>query len=120
MDEQRIQQTLQLFGELQAERAALGLIDAETKRNVDNIDIFEAMIRAACDGVTFVAAGHHIMFMQTGYPIPGEVPSADALIFDHEVAKVVWGDRYRDILTKLALEPTETRDALLRQLYYTR
>jgi len=116
MEPARLQQALQLMGEINAEAG----VNAETKRITDNIDMFELMIRQACSGVTVVVGGHHIMFLIEGRPLPMEIPSADALIFDHVIARHVWGERYPDALSQLALEPTATRDALLRKLYYRR
>lgn len=49
-----------------------------------------------------------------------EYPSADTLIFDHEVAKKLWGHRWKAVLMQLAWEPVETRDDLLAKLYYGR
>jgi hypothetical protein len=117
MDADKQRQMLTLFGELRGEAA---MLDAETKRNVDNIHIFEAMIRFAYEGVTLVVAGHHIMFMRDGVPVPGEIASADTLIFDHAIASRVWGKNYKAYLTLLAAEPIETRDQLLRDLYLGR
>lgn len=117
MDEDKQKQMLTLFGELRGEAV---MLDAETKRNVDNIDIFEAMIREAYPGVTMVVAGHHIMFVRAGVPQPGEVASADTLIFDHFVARVVWGQNYKAYLAVLAAEPVDTRDLVLRQLWERR
>jgi hypothetical protein len=116
MNEDKLTQTLRLFGELEAERKILGVLDIEAKRNTDNLDIFEKMMRIAYGDITMAVAGHHLMFMRKDVPLPIEIPSADALIFDHSVAKKVWKDSYKDILRQLAEEPTETRDALLRKL----
>src|SRR4249920_923252 len=112
MKTERLEQTLKLFGEVEAERVALGVVDKETKRNTDNLDLFEAMLREAYDGVTMVVAGHHIMAVRSGEALPIEISSADTLIFSHEMAQVIWKDRYKEVLTRLATEPTATRDAL--------
>lgn len=120
MQDKRLEQTLRLFGELEAERGTEGMINVEARRITDNIDLFEAIIREAYQNVTMVVGGHHIMFIQEGCPLPGEIPSADALIFDCDVARAIWKDGYRDVLTKLALEPVATREALLRELFAQR
>lgn len=117
MDEDKQKQMLTLFGELRGEAA---MLDEETKRNVDNIDIFEAMIREAYPNVMMVAAGHHIMFVRAGIPQPGEIASADTLIFDHFVARAVWGPKYLGYLALFAAEPVDTRDLLLRQMWERR
>ncbi len=113
MEENKIKQMLQLFGEYQAVTG----IDIETKRNTDSLDIFEAMIREAYENVVLVVAGHHIMFMCKGSPLPHEIASADTLIFNHFIAKKVWKENQTEVLAKLAVEPTVSRDALLRQLF---
>jgi hypothetical protein len=91
----------------------------ENQRNVDNDELFTAMIQEAHDNTQLVVTGHHIIYKQHDKP-PQEIPSADWLIFDHETAHKVWGDKWRWILTALALEPAATRDALLHKLYYGR
>ena len=92
---------------------------AETKRHEDSIEVFDAMIRETYDNIQLVVPSHHLVFKQHGEP-PQEAPSADYLIFNHEIARKVWGGKWREVLTALALEPTETRDALLYRLYYGR
>ena len=99
----------------------------ENERNERNRDLYADMIREA-HGVDQVIIGHHLVYVDviTGadnfvYHIPAEIPSADALIFDHVEARRIWGeDRFKDVLVKLVLEPVETRDDLLRELYYSR
>lgn len=121
MEDARMREMLQLFGEYRTEeKVSVSALDIETKRNTDNIDLFEAIIREVYAGVTLVVAGHHVMFMREGHPLPGEIASADTLIFDHGVARKIWKEHYKEALTALALEPTANRDALLRQLYYAR
>jgi uncharacterized membrane protein len=98
----------------------------ENDRNAENSNLYKAIIREAF-GVTDVICGHHLVYEVEDkradgftYQIIEEIPSADALIFDHGVAKKLWGDNWQAHLTKLALEPTETRDKLLGELYYGR
>lgn len=73
-----------------------------------------------------VICAHHLTFVRVEvrggfeYQIVQEVPSADALIFDHEVARRLWGDRFLYVLAQLAREPVERRDQLLSRLYYSR
>lgn len=120
MEQARLQQALELMGEIAQERIASGMLDAESKRITDNIDLFEAMIREAYSGVKLVVGGHHIMVVREDSPLPAEIASADTLIFDHTVAQAIWGDTYGDVLSTLALTPAETRDVVLRGLYYGR
>ena len=101
--------------------------DCENGRNRAGKEIFSAIIREAYK-VEDVICGHHIIYeaAQKGsngfvYHDPQEIPSADALIFNHDVAKVIWGkDYYLAALRRLAVEPVETRDALLQRMYNNR
>lgn len=98
----------------------------ENDRNADCAELLKDIIREVY-GVKDVIIAHHLVYVTTEkrddgfeYQIVEEVPSADALIFDHGVAKKLWGACWRDRLIQLALEPVETRDALLASLYYGR
>lgn len=97
----------------------------ENDRNADSADLFKAIIRE-CYNVTDVIIAHHLVYVKVekrdgfDFQIVEEVPSADALIFDHDVAKRLWGDDWQNKLTRLALEPVETRDKLLATLYQAR
>ena len=97
----------------------------ENDRNAENADLYKAIIREA-HGVKDVIIAHHLVYVTTEkrdgfeYQIVEEVPSADTLIFDHHCAEKIWGPGFRDVLVKLALEPVETRDKLLADLYHAR
>lgn len=98
----------------------------ENDRNAEAQACFKDAIREAF-GVQDVICAHHLVYVveethKDGfkYQVVQEIPSADALIFDHEVAKKLWGDSWKEKLTQLALEPVETRDALFSSLYYSR
>jgi uncharacterized membrane protein len=98
----------------------------ENDRNGENSDLYKAIIREAY-GVTDVICGHHLVYQVEDkradgftYTFVEEVPSADTLIFDHEVAKKLWGDHWESVLTQLALTPIAARDAKLAEFYYGR
>jgi len=97
----------------------------ENERNLANSDLYKDIVREAF-GVKDVICGHHIIYtsdeMRDGYnyTIVQEMPSADAMMFNHDVARKLWGDRYKTVLSQLACEPIETRDKLLAELYYGR
>lgn len=98
----------------------------ENDRNAESRDLFKAMIREAY-GVKDVIVAHHLVYeteetRKDGfkYQIVEEIPSADTLIFDHDVAKKLWGAGYLDVIVQLAKEPCATRDKLLSTLYYGR
>lgn len=94
----------------------------ENDRNADSADLFKRIIREVY-GVKDVIIAHHLVYVTEerrdgfNYQIVEEVPSADTLIFDHDVARRLWGARWREVLTQLALEPAATRDELLARLY---
>lgn len=99
----------------------------ENDRNADYAKLYKDIIREVF-GVKDVIVAHHLCYETHepradgfDYHFVEEIPSADTLIFDHAVAKKLWGDNnYRSVLSDLALEPTETRDDLLAKLYYNR
>lgn len=96
------------------------LWEFENSRNSVNETLFAEMLRIAYPDTDLVVAGHHIFHRRHGNPQHEEIPSADALMFDHFIACKVWGEAYRDVLTQLALEPVKTRDALLQKLFSER
>jgi uncharacterized membrane protein len=98
----------------------------ENHRNGDNADLYKAIIREAY-GVTDVICGHHLVYQVEDkradgftYTFVEEVPSADTLIFDTDVAQKLWGDKWKSVLTILAVTPIAERDALLHDFYYGR
>lgn len=98
----------------------------ENDRNADGFLFFKDMIREAF-GVQDVICGHHLLYVTSEtrpdgfvYQIVEEIPSADALLFDHEVARKIWGENFKDVLTRLAVEPVETRDQVACDLFYAR
>lgn len=93
----------------------------ENDRNAESRELFKAIIREAY-GVQDVIIAHHLTYVKDegDYEYVEEVPSADALIFDHDVARKLWGKQWKSILTRLALEPIATRDALLKKFYDAR
>jgi hypothetical protein len=98
----------------------------ENDRNSQSSDLFKAIIREAY-GVKDVICAHHLVYVRDekredgfDYQVVQEVPSADTLIFDHDVAKTIWGDKWQERLIRLALEPVATRDNLLAELYQAR
>lgn len=94
------------------------LWERENARNTDNEALFREMIQLAYPDADLVVAGHHIFYRRGD--VTEEIPSADALIFDHTIAEAVWGTDYDLVLGHLALTPVETRDVELRRLYNTR
>lgn len=74
-----------------------------------------------------VIIGHHLCYSvedirpdEGSFFVVEEIPSIDTLIFNHDIAIKLWGDKFKLNLTLLALEPCATRDKLLGELYYGR
>lgn len=91
---------------------------AENTRNASSSELFSAIIKEALPGTTLVVASHHIFFKRDG--VTDELPAADTLIFDHEIAKKIWGEDYLVVLKRLACEPPYRRDAVLKELFDNR
>lgn len=100
----------------------------ENDRNACYAKLYEAVILECWNVVEKkVICAHHLTFITIDrrdgfdYQIVHEIPSADALIFDHEVAKKIWGeDLYLSRLAELAVTSVKDRDELLSRMYYGR
>ena len=84
------------------------IAQTENGRNFKCQALFERMLKKAWPDVSMVACGHHIFFRRGDGPVE-ELPSADALLFSHEIAKRVWGPGWKGVIRALAIEPEETR-----------
>jgi hypothetical protein len=98
----------------------------ENDRNAENSALYKDIIREAY-GVTDVICGHHLVYQVEDkradgftYTFVEEVPSADTLIFDTDVAQKLWGDKWKSVLSILAVTPIAERDKLLADFYYGR
>lgn len=99
----------------------------ETDRNADSRDLFKAILKEVFGpptGDMDTIIGHHLSYEWREkradgfvYTFVQEIPSADALIFDHGVAQKLWGDKYLHVLEALARTPVDKRDAFLGVLY---
>ena len=98
----------------------------ENDRNAKASDLFKAIIRTAFPEVHDVIVAHHLVYVRVerrdgfDYQVVEEIPSADALIFDHAIARKIWEENWFNNLQRLAVEPVETRDDLLQQLWNRR
>lgn len=100
----------------------------ENDRNEVYRELYSDIIRKVY-GVRDVIIGHHLVYQTTEelvddktgpytHTFVQEIPSADALIFDHEAAKKLWPTEWQGNLTRLALTPISERDQLLSDLFY--
>lgn len=102
----------------------------ENDRNQDSRQLFKDILRECfceehhTDFGTII--GHHLSYEAHykeggfAYTLVQEIPSADALIFDHDIMKKVFPDNWKWYVKLLAVTPTNERDAKLAELYYGR
>lgn len=90
----------------------------ETSRNKTHAATYERFLRAALPGVTLsVLVGHHICLEVNGdLSTENEIPSADCLLFDHDLMKAVFKHEASGFMEVLAKLPCGDRDAKL--LYF--
>ena len=95
-------------------------LQAENDRNTHHGPVFIDLIRKAFGIDEVVMVGHHFVFepqkamQQFDLSKLNEIPSADTLIFDHDIMKAVFGDRALPLMAKLSQVPAESRDAIVR------
>lgn len=105
----------------------------ENIRNRLNKDLFVAMLfecfEQSMPDADDIMIAHHLTVvrqdvgidaatgLKTHVEVVEEYPSVDTLLFDHEIARKLWGNKWMRHLTMLAMEPVETRDALALKLY---
>lgn len=90
----------------------------ENDRNAASRALFTEILKEAY-GIDQSIIAHHLVYVKTvdDYTVVEEIPSADALIFNHEIMRKLFGDGFLNVLQTLACEPCETRDAKLAEFY---
>lgn len=86
----------------------------ELQRNHDNKHLYEELLKRAQKGCAVLVA-HHITFTPAGEEDGNEIPSADTLLFDHEIMQAVFGEAAGPIMVALVLAPVEKRDQRLQE-----
>ena len=96
-------------------------LETEDERNRTHADLFTAMVQRAFGASNSVLVGHHICFENAGdITTENEIPSADSLIFDHDIMRALFGDDAISLMQRLAATSCEARDRVLRDIYETR
>lgn len=88
----------------------------ENKRNKDHAELYVRMIQKAFadEGNCEVLIGHHVTFEVNGVlSSENEIPSADTMMFDHDIMTRVFGTRAFAIMAILAATPCNGRDMIL-------
>lgn len=95
----------------------------ENERNKRYAPLYTAILQHVWGADTDVLVGHHICTEQAkDIKTENEIPSADTLIFDHDIMKAVFGDHHQHVMIELARTPCSRRDDHLRHywnLYHT-
>jgi hypothetical protein len=95
-------------------------LQAENDRNTRHGDLFIDIIKRAFGVDEVVMVGHHFVFEPKGSMEKldltklNEIPSADTIMFDHDIMGEVFGEHAVRVMQDLAAVPVERRDALLR------
>lgn len=86
----------------------------EDKRNSEGHKVFKRFFERAVGVPVDVVVGHHIIFIKGGDDAePNEVPSADTVLFDHDLMGAVFGDKALPIMLTLAKRTPELRERVL-------
>lgn len=88
----------------------------ENARNKEHAQLYINLIQRAMSGCA-VFIGHHLAFELNGdLATENEIPSADTLLFDHDIMTAVFGNDAKVVMRKLAEVPVGDRDTLLNTL----
>jgi hypothetical protein len=90
----------------------------EDQRNVDGKETFRRLLERAFKAKKLDLKGtmvaHHIVF-EVDDDAPNEIPSADTLIFDHDIMGAVFGaDKAGMIMRTLVMRAPELREKVLK------
>lgn len=100
----------------------------ELGRNKEHSDLYVALLKKAITKMAKgsrveVLIGHHITFelgeegKELDIKTENEIPSADCLMFDHDIMTAVFGDAALTIMRELAVRPCQERDAALKAAF---
>lgn len=103
-------------------------LQAENDRNTHRGGLFIDLIKAAFGVNEVVMVGHHFVFEPTesmqklDLTKLNEIPSADTMMFDHDIMLAVFGPIAREIMPALAKLPVSSgaRDDLLQKVLAVR
>lgn len=94
-------------------RPATRFLGPEGKRNRANAALYKAMLCVAW-GECEVIVGHHVNFQFDGdLSTEDEIPSADTLLFDHDIMGAVFGDSAVLLMTQIAAVRPYERERIL-------
>lgn len=91
----------------------------ENTRNRKNHALYSAIFNQAFPQCRMTLIVHHLSFQLPGKE-PNEVPSADSLLFDHDIMRACFGDDALPIMAKASQLPCEERDEYVKQEFESR
>lgn len=84
----------------------------EDHRNRTHAALYTRLIQKAFGEDTDVLVGHHICFEKHGQiSTEEEIPSADTLLFDHDIMYAVFGEQWQDIMIDLCKMDSADRES---------
>lgn len=90
----------------------------EAQRNRTYATLYTELLQFAFGTDNDVMIGHHICFEHDkDIKTENEIPSADTLIFDHDIMKRCFGSLARIVMRECADAPCHDRDAVLQRLW---
>lgn len=94
-------------------------LGTENSRNKKYAKLYEDLIKTAFGEDNDVLIGHHLTFEHHGdISTENEIPSADTLIFCHDLMTRVFGEGALHVMHELAALPVGARDERLSELYH--
>lgn len=93
-------------------------LSSENARNRAHAQLYTEIMHVAFGNEAEVLIGHHLTFEEGGeLQTENEIPSADTMLFDHDIMKKVFGEGAIGIMEHLAATPVAQRDAVVAQYF---
>lgn len=96
-------------------------IGDEGRRNRTHALLYANIITRAYGATFELFVGHHVAFKakHDNLTTENEIPSADTLLFDHEIMKELFGDQAIPVMQRLATVPCNEREEMLAGMLTT-
>lgn len=92
-------------------------LNPEMERNKLNAQLFTDILQRVFGPEYDVLVGHHVTFEKHGdITTEDEIPSADTLLFCHEILQALFGPGWEDAACELVLTPAHQREAKMAEL----
>jgi len=95
-------------------------LQSENERNTQHGMIFIDLIKRAFGVDEVVMVGHHFVFepkdsmLKLDLTKLNEIPSADTILFDHDIMREVFGEKALPLMIECAKVPVAQRDLLIK------